>query len=140
YADADVELIESSVHPQRGPSLRPVAVTTPDVEDEDFDFDEAPMSKRALSDAPDIDIEEIQVDAPPGRPFMGSAPDVEVEDEDLGHEEIAQADKAYSRKAVVDAESFRGLRLYSKAIETLRMALEGDPQSLEIREKLRDIL
>jgi tetratricopeptide (TPR) repeat protein len=140
YVDADVELIESSVHPQRGPSLRPVAPTTPDiVEEEDFDFDEAPMSKRSLSSAPDVDIEEIQADGS-GRPFMTSAPDVEVEAEDLGVEEIAEADKAYSRKAVIDAESFRGLRLYSKAIETLRMALEGDPQSIEIREKLRDIL
>ena len=44
------------------------------------------------------------------------------------------------RKAVIDAESFRGLRLYSKAIETLRIALEMDPLSTEIREKLRDVL
>jgi tetratricopeptide (TPR) repeat protein len=141
YADSDVELLDSSIHPQRGPtSQRPVINTTVDVQDEDFDFDEAPMSKRALSNPPDVEIEELDGDAP--RSFMPSTPDVVVEDDDLeGAEELDDADaRAHVRKAVVDAESFRGLRLYSKAIETLRIALEVDPQSLEIREKLRDIL
>ncbi|HVW25940.1 MAG TPA: tetratricopeptide repeat protein [Polyangiaceae bacterium] len=137
YVEAEPEL-ESSVHPQRGPSRRPAAPTTPDVE-EDFDFDEAPMSKRALSDAPaDVEIEELDE----GRPFMASAPDVVVEDEDLeGVQVLDEADaRAHARKAISDAESFRSLRLFSKAIETLRIALEVDPQSIAIRQKLRDIL
>ncbi|HEX4336343.1 MAG TPA: tetratricopeptide repeat protein [Polyangiaceae bacterium] len=139
YVDADVEAVDPSVHPQRGASRRPSAPTRPDVED-DFDFDEAPMSRRSLSVQPDADVEIF--DDEPGRPFMRSSPDVIVEDEELeGVEEISDADiRAHARKAISDAESFRGLRLYSKAIETLRIALEIDPQSIEVRQKLRDIL
>jgi tetratricopeptide (TPR) repeat protein len=44
------------------------------------------------------------------------------------------------RKAIADAESFRKLRLYHKAIETLHIALELDPSSIEVRSKLRDLL
>ena len=48
--------------------------------------------------------------------------------------------RAHARKAIVDADSFRKLRLFPKAIETLHIALEIDPRSIEIRERLRDIL
>jgi tetratricopeptide (TPR) repeat protein len=138
YVEAEPEPQDSSVHPQRGTSRRPAAPTTPDVIEEDYDFDEAPVSKRALSEAPDVDIEELEQ----GRPFMASSPDVVVEDEELeGVEELDEADaRAHARKAISDAESFRSLRLFSKAIETLRIALEVDPQSIAIRQKLRDIL
>jgi tetratricopeptide (TPR) repeat protein len=142
--DEDVELLESSVHPPRGQSQRPVSITTEDVEADDFDFDESPMSRGALVSAPDVHLEEIE-EEPPRRPFMASAPDVVVVDEELvAAEEVVRPSStdisAHARKAVVDAESFRGLRLYSKAVETLRIALEIDPQSVDIREKLRDVL
>jgi tetratricopeptide (TPR) repeat protein len=139
YVEAEPEPGESSVHPPRGPSLRPAAPTAPEIIEDDYDFDEAPVSKRALSEAPaDVEIEEIEQ----GRPFMASAPEVYVEDEDLeGVEVLDDADaRAHARKAISDAESFRSLRLFSKAIETLRIALEMDPQSIAIRQKLRDIL
>jgi len=48
--------------------------------------------------------------------------------------------RAHARKAIVDADSFRKLRLFPKAIETLHIALEIDPRSIEIRSRLRDIL
>jgi len=48
--------------------------------------------------------------------------------------------RAHARKAIVDADSFRRLRLYPKAIETLHIALEIEPRSLEIRAKLRELL
>jgi len=139
--DDDVELLESSVHPQRGASVRPEPSIIPDTDD--FDFDENPVSRGALSRAHRADGEREAL--PPPRPFMASAPDVVVVDEDMeAAEEILDADStdahAHARKAVIDAESFRGLRLYSKAIETLHIALEIDPQSIEIREKLRDVL
>ena len=146
--DEDVELIESSVHPsmrpERGPMSEPAVSAGPDVEVDDYDFDESPMSVRSLSNAPDLEVEEVEAD-PGVRPYMGSIPDVVVVDDDQqAAEEIGGGDsadaRAHARKAVVDAESFRGLRLYSKAIETLRIALEIDPQSVEIHEKLRDVL
>jgi tetratricopeptide (TPR) repeat protein len=75
----------------------------------------------------------------------GAAPDVlvdttdgivEIIDEDDGRpdvrEEIAQV--------LTDAASFRRVRLYAKAIETLRGGLELDPVSREVREALRDLL
>jgi tetratricopeptide (TPR) repeat protein len=143
YADDDVEMIESSVHPQRTVSQRPQLLSVPTAEADEFDFDESPMSEGSLiSDVSNEDVESIR---PRGRPFMASSPDVVVIDEDVeAAEEVLDADsvdaRAHARKAVVDAESFRGLRLYSKAVETLRIALEIDPRSVEIREKLRDVL
>src|SRR5690606_2771580 len=47
---------------------------------------------------------------------------------------------AHAKKALADAESFRRLRLFSKAVGTLNIALEVDPLSIEIRDKLRQIL
>ncbi|MEI9953916.1 MAG: tetratricopeptide repeat protein [Pseudomonadota bacterium] len=77
--------------------------------------------------------------------MMASAPDVVVVDERLeAAEELADPSSfdayAHARKAVVDAESFRKLRLFPKAIEALHISLEIDPRSLEIRQKLRELL
>ncbi len=82
---------------------------------------------------------------PVSRPIMASAPDVVVVDETLeAAEELGDPGsfdaRAHARKAVVDAESFRKLRLFPKAIEALHIALEIDPRSLEIRQKLRELL
>jgi len=82
----------------------------------------------------------------PGRPMMASAPDVVVVDDERleAAEELADPSSfdthAHARKAVVDAESFRKLRLFPKAIEALHISLEIDPRSLEIRQKLRELL
>jgi len=43
-------------------------------------------------------------------------------------------------KALADAESFRTLGLLDKAVEALHLALDLDPNSIVIREKLREIL
>ncbi len=108
-------------------------------------------------DALEDDVEEVQeIDEVDEVPAAGAAPPAhgfgatELPTSSAGIEEIDVDDEysdsesfdalAHSRKAVVDAESFRKLRLYSKAIETLNMALEIDPRSTEIRDKLRLIL
>ena len=97
-------------------------------------------------DEPGFDVAaQPAVALPDPRPRMVSAPDVVVVDEQL---EVAEElndpssfdGPAHARKAIVDAESFRKLRLYPKAIEALHIALEIDPRSLEIREKLREVL
>jgi tetratricopeptide (TPR) repeat protein len=147
YIDDDVELIDSSVRPPpqpAGPRFRSYVPSAPDVQVDDYDFDENPLSRRALTTAQDVHIEEAEA-RPRYRSYVPSAPDVVVVDDDLpAVEEIGGADatdaQAHARKAVVDAESFRGLRLYSKAVETLRIALEIEPTSSEIREKLRQVL
>jgi tetratricopeptide (TPR) repeat protein len=99
-----------------------------------------------LEDSQNFDVAAPQtVTLPDPRPLMASAPDVVVVDEQL---EVAEElndpssfdARAHARKAIVDAESFRKLRLYPKAVEALHIALEIDPRSLEIREKLRELL
>ncbi|HKO89604.1 MAG TPA: tetratricopeptide repeat protein, partial [Polyangiaceae bacterium] len=46
----------------------------------------------------------------------------------------------FLRKALVDAESFRGLKLYAKASQCLRQALAAAPESLELRAALQQVL
>lgn len=43
-------------------------------------------------------------------------------------------------KALADANAFRRVRLYNKALDTLRGGLEIDPRSMDIHEVYRDIL
>lgn len=101
----------------------------------------------------DADVELIEDDSAveiplvqPARPQLVSAPDVVVVNEqqaEVAEELLDQTSfdsRAHAKKAIVDADSFRKLRLYSKAIETLHIALEIDPRSIEIREKLREVL
>jgi tetratricopeptide (TPR) repeat protein len=45
-----------------------------------------------------------------------------------------------NRKAIVNAEAFQRLGLIDKAVEALHLALESDPNSVPVREKLREIL
>lgn len=99
-----------------------------------------------LEDSQNFDVAaQPTVTLPDPRPRMASAPDVVVVDEQLeAAEELNDPGsfdaRGHARKAIVDAESFRKLRLYPKAVEALHIALEIDPRSLEIREKLRELL
>ncbi len=78
-----------------------------------------------------------------GRSSPSMAPDIIVVEE---HNDLVEDDdrsfdaRAHARKAIVDADSFRKLRLFPKAIETLHIALEIEPRSIEIRSRLREIL
>jgi tetratricopeptide (TPR) repeat protein len=102
--------------------------SSPNLEDTDLELIEEEPSLRPPAEAPP-------------RPFAVSSPDVVVEVERTATGETAALDlHEHTRKAVVDAESFRKLRLYSKAIEALRLALDLDPGSVEIRDKLRGVL
>ena len=105
-----------------------------------------------IEDPPSIEAPfELQRPSPsslpqPARPIMASAPDVVIVDDEVEAAEELTTDpdafdaRAHARKAVIDAESFRKLRLYSKAIEALRIALEIDPRSFDIRQKLRELM
>jgi tetratricopeptide (TPR) repeat protein len=99
-----------------------------------------------LDDSQNFDVAaQPTMTLPDPRPRLASAPDVVVVDEQLEvAEELVDPSsfdaRGHARKAIVDAESFRKLRLYPKAVEALHIALEIDPRSLEIREKLRELL
>ena len=43
-------------------------------------------------------------------------------------------------KIIADANAFRRVRLYPKALETLRMGLELEPRSMDVHEVYRDVL
>jgi tetratricopeptide (TPR) repeat protein len=94
----------------------------------------------------DSQVDVIEEPVPSRRPRMPSSPEVVVTvDEGMeAAEEVYGGGsfdaRAHARKAIVDADSFRKLRLFPKAIETLHIALEIDPRSIEIRTRLRDIL
>lgn len=110
------------------------------VADSEVEFIDETTERDVLSVAPNS-----AKPLPAPRPIIASAPDVVVVDEQIEvAEELADPSsfdaRAHARKAVVDAESFRKLRLFPKAIEALHIALEIDPRSLEIRQKLRELL
>jgi tetratricopeptide (TPR) repeat protein len=129
------------------PSVVPIA----DSQVEEIDALSSPSSlPDRRSRPPSVDIP-ISVQMPAAQPWreqapVASAPDVQVVEDEI---EVAPASASYdpgfdahahARKAIIDAESFRRLRLYGKALETLHIALEVDPRSIEIREKLRELL
>jgi tetratricopeptide (TPR) repeat protein len=78
--------------------------------------------------------------------YDDSSPELVVGDdqlvaEDFQSEDLAPADTgAQVAQALSDASSFRRVRLYPKAIETIRIGLEIEPRSLDLREMLRDVL
>jgi tetratricopeptide (TPR) repeat protein len=96
----------------------------------------------------DDDISEISVvevdDEPSGKPRgpATSMPDVEVSAaavEEIGNHELTDTN-AYTARALSDADGFRQLRLYSKAVEILHIALELDPNSVVLRERVIELL
>jgi tetratricopeptide (TPR) repeat protein len=132
-ADSDVELIEDEITGSEQP-FELARSSRPPVEQE-RPAAAVPMSAREVS------AQRWEPRAP-----MASAPDVVViEDQVQVVEEQPAGDDAFdalahARKAIIDAESFRRLRLYSKAIEALQIALEIDPRSVDIRDKLKELL
>jgi tetratricopeptide (TPR) repeat protein len=137
--DEQVRALQS-LPPTLSSSRPPESLAPVSVGDSEVEFIDEATERDALQVAPNAPMR-----LPASRPMMASAPDVVVVDEQLeAAEELADPSSfdasAHARKAVVDAESFRKLRLYPKAIEALHIALEIDPRSLEIRQKLRELL
>ncbi len=120
-------------------------------------FPPAAMQRRVSSVPPSVstsveslseaDVEFVGDDEVLSSSMIDGHAEVIVEEGTEAAEEIV-ADSAagdfdtagHVRKALVDAESFRRLRLYSKAIEALTIALELDPRALQVRSELRKIL
>jgi tetratricopeptide (TPR) repeat protein len=93
----------------------------------------------------DSTVEVIEETTGKSSPSTSLPPEILITDEqpvveEVGGEAGSFDARAHARKAIVDADSFRRLRLFPKAIETLHIALEIEPRSLEIRGKLRELL
>ncbi|MDF2692504.1 MAG: hypothetical protein K0S65_887, partial [Labilithrix sp.] len=61
-----------------------------------------------------------------------------VEEEPPPASEIDTAE--HVSKVLADANAFRRVRLYAKALDTLRVGLEVDPRSMDLHEVYRDVL
>ena len=74
------------------------------------------------------------------------APELVVGEDSIPAEEYPSGEQApvdveaQLQQVLADASSFRRVRLYPKAVETLRIGLELEPRSLDVREMLRDVL
>ncbi len=72
--------------------------------------------------------------------------DVPVESREVAEELETMGAQSLRPKAarvaevVANADSFRRVKLYAKALTTLRIGLELDPRSIAVRERMRDIL
>lgn len=142
-----------SLRPSGFDSGRPSSQSALSVGDQDVEFledeassqSQAPFELQRRDSARAYQVQDNEVQPlREARPLLASAPDVVVDDEVVAAEELTDPDafdaRAHARKALIDAESFRKLRLYSKAVEALHIALEIDPNSVEIRHKLRELL
>ena len=106
----------------------------------------APPSSSIPVSLADSALDLVEETSSKGAATTSLPPDIVVVDEPQpAIEEMAEPApsfdaRAHAKKAIVDADSFKRLRLYPKAIETLHIALEIEPRSLEIRAKLRELL
>jgi len=156
--DEQVQALQA-VAVARGPSLQPAQPPPPaPVEEveavEEVEEVEPVEEVEAIDEVEEVepveeveDVEEVEPVEEVEEIDAGvSSPDLVVVQEDQleAAEEFGAPDRfdamAHSRKAIADAESFRKLRLYPKAIQTLHIALEIDPRSVLVRDKLRSVL
>jgi tetratricopeptide (TPR) repeat protein len=135
-------------------SKRPLSEAPTSLRDDEIEF----IEEGAVDDAEDVigdaelDAAHAYVEAPtavtqglPARGPLGSAPELIADA--LPESSAAPLSSTrqgpppgFLKKALVDAESFRGLKLYSKASALLRSVLSLAPSSLEVRAALQQVL
>jgi tetratricopeptide (TPR) repeat protein len=125
--DDEIEFIEES------------SIDDADDADDDDEMEVEPDIAHAYVEAPTAISQGL-----PARAAMGSAPELTVDaPESTGQPpgSVRQGPPpGFLKKALVDAESFRGLKLYSKASALLRSVLSLAPNSLEVRAALQQVL
>ncbi len=84
------------------------------------------------------DIEELELEE--------EEDDVEFEEREAAEElsdfgaQPARPKQSRVAEVIANADAFRKVKLYAKALTTLRIGLELDPRSIAIRERIRDVL
>ncbi len=135
--DEHVRGLESLLPPLSPPeSVMPASILPePELVDVELSDEPVPQSRAAKShrsfESPPHSTRHVSDDVEIETSFQPESPSTVLQAFDA---------RGHARKAVADAESFRRLRLFSKAVGTLNVALEVDPLSIEIRTKLREIL
>jgi tetratricopeptide (TPR) repeat protein len=133
--DAEVEEVEDSIHGRRAEPMPPSAPR----------YEEHGETVRFSSPEPDPETVQGDATAIGRRPQMPSEPALEIEEEAIDLDDAATGDEdAEIREAVAqslaDATSFRRVKLFTKALESLQTGLELDPMSRDVHEAMRDIL
>jgi len=131
----EIEEAEDSIPGRRGS----VAPRGQQHHDETRRVDEHDEATRYVQDPFQSDTTAIEH----GRRTLPSEPRLEIEEESY-EDDGSSDDDAEIREAVAqalaDAASFRRVRLFTKALESLQTGLELDPMSREVHEAIRDIL
>ncbi len=87
------------------------------------------------------DVEDVELSADSDAPADTSAQSESHASLQSSSPPLDAADIAVAvAKALDEANTFRSVRLYGKAIEVLRTALDIDPRSMDVRELYRDVL
>jgi len=103
------------------------------VEEGDLVDEDAPMVEAgAYEEAPAGDYEDAAPEVEAGEAVAAEEYDQAYEQAPDTSDQVAQV--------LADAQSFRRVRLYAKALETLRIGLEIEPRSMELHESYRDVL
>jgi len=139
---------------ERPPAVGRVSSSPPELADDDIEFldddvvaepEAEPPAAAVVAAGParsasaEVASERAPISA--SLPSVGP-PQVSVDPGTLRPADIQSGPPAseFLRKALVDAESFRGLKLYAKASQCLRQALAAAPESLELRAALQQVL
>ena len=142
---------------ERPPAVGRVSSSPPELADDDIEFldddvvaepeAEPPAAAPAMgvaaapTRAASAEVASERAPISASLPSVGP-PQVSVDPGTLRPADIQSGPPAseFLRKALVDAESFRGLKLYAKASQCLRQALSAAPESLELRAALQQVL
>jgi tetratricopeptide (TPR) repeat protein len=133
---------QKSIIPTAGPASQISQVGAPSVS-----VSAAELSVQDLESLEDLDLpvseQPFELSRPSAR--VGDDQIVDVPDsvqavEDVGAHSVGVHAETYVQQSLADSLAFRQARLYPKAIEQLRIALEVVPGSVELRESLRDVL
>jgi tetratricopeptide (TPR) repeat protein len=110
----------------------------------------APRYERVAADAYAAELsprEEQPAEQPAQESYdaADAGPDLVVDGTEDGVEFVDDAPDALAlaesiKQALIDAATFRRVRLFDKAIDTIREVLEVAPTSIELRQVLRDVL
>lgn len=122
-----------SVAPPEQPQVLPEDEVVEELDDE-VEFVDDSRSMRPGASAPPMSVQ----------PGTSVAPAASMAPESAGSlppsSSAAEVDAILIQRTLADADTFRRIRLFDKALETLQRALEAEPGSLELRYKVREIL
>jgi tetratricopeptide (TPR) repeat protein len=153
---ADAKAVASSAPPESRISVSPIPVSlAPEgvkrlseaptsLRDDEIEFIEEGSITEDDEEEVELDAAHAYVEAPTaitaGLPARDAASEISPSSQPTSSQRQGGPPPGFLKKALIDAESFRGLKLYSKASALLRSVLSLAPNSLEVRAALQQVL